>query len=70
MHEHYGVYRKPFVLGYVWGFGYRKGKLTFLLNMEKTGSIFYESSKRYNFIAYSFGIEYRLNRIDKRIRRN
>jgi hypothetical protein len=70
MHEHYGVYRKPFVLAYVWGLGYRKGRLTFLLNMEKTGSIFHESSIRYNFIAYSFGIEYRLNRIDKRVRRN
>ena len=69
MHEHYGPYRKPFVLGYVWGLGYRIRKLTFLANIQKTGSIFHENAKEFSFTSYHFTFEYRFNPLDKRSKR-
>ena len=70
MHEHYGIYRKPFVLAYDFGIGWRRERMTFIANMQKTGSFFNESSIRFNYMAYSITMEYRINRLDKRVKRH
>ena len=69
MHEFFGPYRKPFVTGFLWGIGLRIRKVTVLANVEKTGNIFFQSETEYKFTSFQLSIEYRLNRIDKRLKR-
>ena len=69
MHEFFGPYRKPFVTGFLWGIGLRIRRVTVLANVEKTGNIFFESETEYKFTSFQLTLEYRLNRIDKRLKR-
>ena len=69
MHEFFGPYRKPFVTGFLWGIGLRIRRVTVLANVEKTGNIFFQSETEFKFTSFQLTLEYRLNRIDKRLKR-
>ena len=69
MHDFYGAYRNPFVTGFIWGIGLRIRRVTVLANVEKTGNIFFQTEKEYKFTSFQLALEYRLNRIDKRLKR-